>query len=148
MAVYGKWYAMRISRLACIFLAEYDTETSYQLMRDALQRFLKYNGIDVSKYHETITHAWVLAVHHFMKTTTRTESVSSFIEKNPKMLDTNIMLTHYSAEVLFSDEARAKFVEPDLGPIPRHGGQITRPVQSVCIFEVPFRSLGGRRCRH
>ncbi len=37
------------------------------------------------------------------------------------MLDAKIMMTHYSAEVLFSDEARAEFVEPDLEPIPRHG---------------------------
>ena len=28
---------------------------------------------------------------------------------------------HYSAEVLFSDEARVQFVEPDLDAIPRHG---------------------------
>jgi hypothetical protein len=32
------------------------------------------------------------------------------------------MLTHYSAEVLFSPEARARFVEPDLEKIPRHDG--------------------------
>jgi len=31
------------------------------------------------------------------------------------------MLTHYSAELLFSPEARAGFVEPNLDPIPRHG---------------------------
>lgn len=29
------------------------------------------------------------------------------------------MMTHYSAGLLFSDEARAAFVEPDLDPIPR-----------------------------
>jgi hypothetical protein len=38
------------------------------------------------------------------------------------VLDTKIMLTHYSAEVLFSPEARALFVEPDLDPIPRYRG--------------------------
>ena len=37
------------------------------------------------------------------------------------MLDSKIMMTHYSAEVLFSDEARAKFVDPNLHPIPRYG---------------------------
>jgi hypothetical protein len=30
------------------------------------------------------------------------------------------MLTHYSAELLFSPRARAAFAEPDLGPIPTH----------------------------
>jgi hypothetical protein len=39
---------------------------------------------------------------------------------NPILLDSKIMLTHYSAEVLFSPEARARFVEPNLESIPRH----------------------------
>ena len=38
------------------------------------------------------------------------------------LLDSKIMMTHYSAEVLFSDEARARFVEPNLSPIPRYDG--------------------------
>jgi hypothetical protein len=49
------------------------------------------------------------------------ESADTFIDNNPRMLDTQIMMTHYSAAVLFSDEARARFVEPNLSPIPRHG---------------------------
>ena len=62
-----------------------------------------------------------LAVRHFMVITPSSESADEFIEKNPRLLDSKIMLTHYSAEVLFSEEARAKFVEPDLHPIPKHG---------------------------
>ena len=50
------------------------------------------------------------------------DSAESFIDQNPEMLDSNIMMTHYSAEVLFSNEARARFVEPDLEPIPQHAG--------------------------
>jgi hypothetical protein len=30
------------------------------------------------------------------------------------------MMTHYSAERLFSQHARHGFIEPDLDPIPRH----------------------------
>jgi hypothetical protein len=37
-------------------------------------------------------------------------------------LDSKIMLLHYSAGLLFSPEARAAFVEPDLDPIPRYKG--------------------------
>jgi hypothetical protein len=69
-----------------------------------------------------MTRAWVMAVRHFMEQTPSSDSADAFIEANPRMLDSKIMLTHYSAEVLFSDEARAKFVEPDLRPIPKYGG--------------------------
>jgi hypothetical protein len=79
------------------------------------------HGVDVSKYHETVTRAWIMAVRHFMEISPDSDSSETFIENNPKMLDSRIMMTHYSAEVLFSDEARAKFVEPNLSPIPRYG---------------------------
>lgn len=108
-------------RLAYVYLAECDTEAAYRLMRDGLRNFLEYNGVDLSKYHDTMTRAWILAVRHFMEATTSAQSASSFIEQHPEMLDAKIMMTHYSAELLFSDEARAKFVEPDLDPIPRYG---------------------------
>ena len=108
--------------LAYGFLAEHDTETAHQLMREALKSFLEFNGIAISKYHETMTRAWILAVRHFMEATPSSESSDAFIEQNPKMLDAKIMMTHYSAELLFSTGAREKFVEPDLDPIPRYGG--------------------------
>ena len=62
-----------------------------------------------------------MAVRRFIENTPNSESSDSFIEKNPRMLDSKIMMEHYSAKVLFSDEARAKFVEPNLEPIPEYG---------------------------
>lgn len=109
-------------RLAFVYLVINDsTESSISSMRQALIGLLKHAGIDPSeKYHETMTEAWVLAVHHFMNSTDNSTSADDFINKNPDMLDSKIMLTHYSAEVLFSDKARKTFVQPNLEPIPRH----------------------------
>ena len=109
-------------RLAYVYLAENTTDQSVKLMRDTLTALLKHAGIDPSqKYHETLTEAWILATHHFMKNTGSSQSANDFIENNTVMLDSKIMMTHYSTEVLFSDEARKTFVEPNLDPIPRHG---------------------------
>ena len=110
-------------RLAYVYLAEYDVESAVQRMREALLNFLEHNGIPRSKFHETITRAWVLAVRHFMNRSASTSS-ADFIAKNQEVLDSKIMLTHYSASVLFSSDARASFVEPDLDPIPQ---QIKQP---------------------
>jgi hypothetical protein len=110
-------------RLAYVYLAENSVETSVQLMREALFKLLKHAGVDPSqKYHETLTEAWVLAVRHFMNNMDSSESADEFIAQNSVMLDSKIMLTHYSAEVLFSERARQSFVEPNLDPIPGHGG--------------------------
>ena len=50
-------------------------------------------------------------------------SAADFIARNPELLDSRIMLTHYSASVLFSADARECFVEPDLDPIPQPGDE-------------------------
>jgi hypothetical protein len=109
-------------RLAYVYLVESDVESAVQRMRDALLNFLAHNGIPRSKFHETITRAWVLAVRHFMNRSTSTSS-ADFIAKNQVLLDSKIMLTHYSASVLFSPDARSSFMEPDLDPIPQQGQQ-------------------------
>ena len=109
-------------RLAYVYLVENETDEAVRLMRIALLGLLNKAGIDPSaKFHETLTRAWVLAVQHFMGCTAESGPADDFIDKNPAMLDSKIMLSHYSAEVLFSDKARHAFVEPDLEPIPDPG---------------------------
>jgi len=105
-------------RLAYVYLVESGVESGVQRMRETLLHVLERNGIPRSKFHETITRAWVLAVRHFMDRSTSTSS-ADFIAKNQELLDSKIMLTHYSASVLFSSDARASFVEPDLDPLPQ-----------------------------
>jgi hypothetical protein len=107
-------------RLAYIYLCDQTTEAAAESMKHALLAFLNHLGIGTSKYHETITRAWILAVRHFMEISEPCASAAEFIERNPGLLDAKIMLSHYSAEVLFSPEARARFVAPDIQPIPRH----------------------------
>lgn len=107
-------------RLAYTCLCEQDTDTAYESVRRALLSFLEHHGVEISKYHDTITRAWIMAVRHFMEITPGSASADEFIERNPRMLDAKIMMTHYSAELLFSDAARKSFVEPDLDPIPHY----------------------------
>ena len=109
-------------RLAYVYLAELGVESAVERMRQALLAFLEHNNIPRSKFHETLTRSWILAVRHFMNRSSSV-SASDFIAKNPELLDSKIMFTHYSASVLFSAEARERYVEPDLDPIPHQAGQ-------------------------
>jgi len=108
-------------RLAYVYLCRLDPEQATAAMKQALLSFLQHLGVGTTKYHETITRAWVMAVNHFMESTEPGSSFGEFIDRAPVLLDSKIMLSHYSAEMLFSDEARAEYVEPDLAPIPRGG---------------------------
>lgn len=107
-------------RLAYVYLVEHEAEEAGARMRSGLQAFLQHHGITPAKYHETLTRAWILAVRHFMERSPGASSAADFMVANPDLLDSRIMLTHYSASVLFSAEARASFVEPDSSPIPRY----------------------------
>jgi hypothetical protein len=106
-------------RLAYVLLTEQGVDEAAGKLRSALHAFLAHHGIDAARYHETMTRAWILAVRHFMDRTEQSASADEFIDANPELLDSNIMLTHYSAALLFSPEARSAFVEPDIQRIPR-----------------------------
>lgn len=105
-------------RLAYVYLCEGDCDVATQRMKETLLGFLAHNGVDPAKFHETLTRAWVLAVNHFMNKSGGAGSADELIDRFPEMLDTQIMLTHYSAEVLFSEQARTAFLEPDIEAIP------------------------------
>jgi hypothetical protein len=107
-------------RLAYVCLVEAGPDTALTSLRSALQSFLRHHGIPASKYHETLTRAWILAVRHFMATSPPAASADDFIDRNPGLLDSRIMMTHYSTDLLFSQEARSRFIEPNLDPIPRY----------------------------
>ena len=106
-------------RLAYVYLAQDNLDVAFHRTRGAIHRFLAHHQIDASKYHETLTRAWLMAVRHFMDRAGSTDSADDFLSKSGALLDSSVMLTHYSKEALFSPAARASFVEPDLVPIPQ-----------------------------
>jgi hypothetical protein len=105
-------------RLAYIYLCAGSVDEAAGRMKQALLDFLAHLGVGPGKYHETITRAWVMAVAHFMSESPPCHSAGEFIAANPRLLDSRIMLKHYSAEVLFSPAARESFVRPDIRSIP------------------------------
>ena len=107
-------------RLTYIYLCLFPVEVATQRMKGSLLAFLEHLGVGSAKYHETVTRAWIMAVRHFMESSPRSTSSIEFISANPRLLDSKIMLKHYSAEALFSRAARASFVQPDKAAIPEH----------------------------
>ena len=104
-------------RLAYIYLTLNDADAALAAMRGGLQRFLAHVGAPASKYHETVTRAWLLAVEHFMRAAP-TASFEQFAAAASRLFAEGAMETHYTRQLLWSEAARAQFIPPDLEPIP------------------------------
>ncbi len=116
-------------RLAYVHLVTHGPDAAVGTFRNSLQAFLQRHQIDAAKFHETLTQAWLQAVWHFMQRSGNTRDSDEFLERSSVLQDPKVMLTHYSREMLFSDDARRQFVAPDLEPIPTAGATDTAPIR-------------------
>ncbi|MEL6464828.1 MAG: hypothetical protein AAFQ58_07650 [Pseudomonadota bacterium] len=105
-------------RLAYVYLCESTVDAAMPSLRTALRTFLKRNGVPSDEYHETLTRAWLMAIAYFMDKAKTATSFDSFLVQDDRLLDSQIMLTHYRKDRLFSDAAHTAFVAPDLQEIP------------------------------
>jgi hypothetical protein len=102
--------------VAWVYLAEsLSVRQAANKMRNTLRRFAAAAG-KPEKYHETITLFWVHLLSR-VHAVGRAERLQDVVHANPQLLEKNFPLTYYSAERLFSDEARISWVEPDLKPL-------------------------------
>ena len=105
--------------LALHYLCHHDLETATEKMRNGIFKLLGAFAVDLTKempYHETMTVFWMRAVADF----NASKNGDSLLDKANELVagyDKDYPLKFYSREYLFSDEARAAFIEPDLKPI-------------------------------
>jgi len=113
----GNWTHAEHLVVALYYLSHDDFESALAKMRSGLFNLLtKGFGVDLKKempYHETITVFWMRTIAKFNTSkngTSLLDKANEVVEK----YDKDYPLRFYSREHLFSDEARARFVEPDL----------------------------------
>lgn len=87
---------------------------------------------ETSGYHETLTVFWLKTIAAFLDEN-KTEKSLSGLANNliASTDDTNLPLKYYSRELLFSPEARLKYVEPDLESFPLIMNNFTFALQSI-----------------
>lgn len=101
------------------YLSRHDLETAIKEMRTGIFNLLRSFGVDLSKetpYHETLTVFWMRAIAEF-NTSKNGASLDEKANELVEKYDKDYPLKFYSREYLFSDEARAAFIPPDL----KHG---------------------------
>lgn len=98
------------------YLSTNDFDTAYRKMRDGIFNLLRAFKIDLTKempYHETLTVFWLKTIEEFRKTKNGCPVVGICNAMTEKF-DSDYPLRFYSRELLFSEKARAEFVEPDI----------------------------------
>jgi hypothetical protein len=103
--------------LRLAWLAVRESAEPAALVRSAIQRYATAHGA-AAKYHETVTLFWVRLVAHCIAVRRDLDDFDAFLAAFPLLLDKRVLTRHWNAETLFSDEARAAWVDPDLLPLP------------------------------
>lgn len=102
--------------VALFYLSNHDFESAYDKIRVGIFNLLKVFEVDLSKempYHETLTVFWLKTIDKFNKSKNDNSNLENYNELIEKF-DKDYALRFYSRELLFSDEARIKFICPDL----------------------------------
>lgn len=102
--------------VALYYLSTEDFDAAYQKMREGIFNLLRAFEVDFTKempYHETLTVFWLKTVEEFRKSRrdgSNLEIHNELVEK----FDKDYPLKFYSRDYLFSEKARAEFVEGNL----------------------------------
>lgn len=106
--------------VALHYLTLHDLEAATVRMREGIFKLLAAFEVDLSKempYHETLTVFWMRTVADF----NASKNGASLLDKANELVanyDKDYPLRFYTRDLLFSDEARAKFVNGDLPAVP------------------------------
>jgi len=99
------------------FLRRYGAEDAPGQIAGFIRDVAAHEGAP-DKYNETITRFWIRAVRCAMDEAGDPGSFEDLLREDPELLDKNLPLGHWSPELLWSAEAKKRWVEPDLVPIP------------------------------
>jgi hypothetical protein len=113
--------------VACAYVEAYG-ESAFERFRERLKALNKAHRVvdaPTSGYHETITKFWIIVIaHEFERMAGETLlTKANYILEHYSAKGT--ILLHYSRPLIMSAEAKKGFVEPDLIPLPTHGGTST-----------------------
>ena len=117
----AEWTHAAHLTVALWHLLEFDWTEASARVRRGIKRYNAAHGIVTTPtggYHETLTLFWLRVVRSFLEGgRNEARSLVSLANELAASADRELPLRHYTRERLFSAEARASWVEPDLQPV-------------------------------
>jgi hypothetical protein len=116
-----EWHHREHIKVAYLYLLRYSLEEALGRMRTGIKTLNAAHGTPETPtrgYHETMTQVWLRLVHLVLREYGPARSANEFYEHHPELSQPKVLRLFYSRELITSAEARARFVAPDLAPLP------------------------------
>lgn len=107
--------------IAWLYLRAHPLDAATDLMRRGVQAYNARHGIEQTPtggYHDTLTIAWMRILHATMTVYGPEDSPDAFLAAHPHLQSKVLLRLFYSRPRIMSHEARHRWVEPDLAPLP------------------------------
>lgn len=115
----SKWMHRAHLRMAWNYIRELGTEAAEPIIKETIQKHFRRNPSKTNNYHETITHFYITFIAAAIKSFKGDKSdFFALVEHYPELLDSKTIETYYTPEKLYTEEAKHKFIKPDLKPLP------------------------------
>ncbi len=118
----AQWHHRDHVRLAYLMLREGTFEQAAERIRRGIRAHNAKHGIvdtPTTGYHETMTLAWLWLVAAILDEYGPAQTADAFCDAHPELMEKKALRLFYSKERFMSAEAKVRFVEPDLAPLPR-----------------------------
>ncbi len=112
---FERWTHRAHLAVATAYLGRYPLTEATDRARAGIQLYNRTRGDGVG-YHETLTVLFMRLVARELRVAQPT-GLAAFVNDLAERFRVEALLGYYSRERLFSAEARAEFIEPDLRPI-------------------------------
>lgn len=118
----AEWHHRQHIKVAYLYLCRHPLETAAVKIRDGIRAYNAAHDVadtPFSGYHETMTQAWLRLVYFTLCEFGPAANADAFFDEHPQLSQKNTLRFFYSRERFMSPEARVRFLEPDLTPLPR-----------------------------
>ena len=116
-----EWHHREHVRLAYLHLLRWPYAEALERMSSGLKALNAAQKVPETVergYHETLTQGWMQLVHCTLCEYGPAETSEAFLEQHSHLQARRAMLFFYSRPRLMSSEAKARFIQPDLAPLP------------------------------
>ncbi len=122
---HDQWTHRAHVKVAFLYLRDHPFDVALTKMRVGIQKYNAAHQVPdgpLEGYNETMTHALMQLVSATIQvygTVFTTPDADTFCDTHPQLLSKHILRLFYSPERRLHPDAKARFIEPDLAPLPK-----------------------------